>query len=237
MASTMDCNVQSPYCAIRNPEKILIVVISSNRGLCGGFNLNAARLASALILEKYAVQYKKNQVSILSIGKQGDRQMQVAGFKVSQRMNDIWSNFSFDEADAVATDIMERFAQGVYDRVDLVYNEFVNAGFQNPVVHNFLPVVVPHTNGSADGDLTLYEPSKQEIARQLIPRMLRTEFYKAMLDSAAAEHGARMTAMHMATDNATELIGELSLQYNKARQAAITKEILEITAGAEALRG
>lgn len=237
LANNMDCNVQSPYCSVRPPEKILIVVISSNRGLCGGFNLNIARLTTQLIREQYAVQMKKGMVDIVSIGKQGERQLQVSGFRISGKLNDVWGNFSFDTVEEIALKIMSDFADERYDKVELVYNEFVNAANQLPVCVTFLPVMVPKGSGTKEGDLTIYEPSKLDIARELIPRMLKTEFYRAMLDSAAAEHGARMTAMHLATDNATELINDLSLQYNKARQAAITKEILEITAGAEALRG
>lgn len=237
LASTMDCIVQSPYCNVRPPEKILIVVISSNRGLCGGFNLNVARLTTQLVREQYATQMQKGMVDIVSIGKQGERQLQVAGFRISGNLNNVWGNFSFDAVEEIVLDIMSDFAREKYDKVELVYNEFVNAANQMPVCVTFLPVMVPQGSGTSEGDLTIYEPSKLEIAKELIPRMLKTEFFRAMLDSAAAEHGARMTAMHLATDNATELIGDLSLQYNKARQAAITKEILEITAGAEALRG
>lgn len=237
MARTMDCNAQSPYCAVRSPERILVVVISSNRGLCGGFNLNVSRMATIMLHEKYAEQLNKGMVDIISVGKQGERQLQSGGFTITQRLNDIWNHFSYDAVEEVVLEIMRDYETGKYDKVELVYNEFVNAAYQLPVTLNYLPVEIPQGQGQSEGDLTIYEPSKIEIARELIPRILKTKFFKAMLDSAAAEHGARMTAMHLATDNATELIGELSLQYNKARQAAITKEILEITAGAEALRG
>jgi F-type H+-transporting ATPase subunit gamma len=237
LASSMDCNVHSPYCTSRPAEKILVVVISSNRGLCGGFNLNAVRMAGALVHEKYPSHLEKGKVDFFAIGKQGERQLAVAGLKVTEKDHDIWGNFNYGNSVEIASKILDAFTGGKYDKVHLVYNEFVNAGIQRPVFVNFLPVEVARDKNYTDGDLTLYEPSKVDIARELIPRMLKTEFFKALLDSNAAEHGARMTAMHMATDNATELIGDLTLQYNKARQAAITKEILEITAGAEALRG
>lgn len=238
LAGSMDCAVQSPYCVTRPAEKILVVVISSNRGLCGGFNLNIVRAAAELIRIQYADQLKNGGVDILSVGKQGERQLMVAGFDVAKSNNEVWNNLSYVSIEEVASEILESFTTGVYDKVDIVYNEFVNAALQNPVIVDYLPVAVPKGNPGQDiAELTIYEPSKLDIARELIPRMLKTEFHKAMLDSHAAEHGARMTAMHLATDNATELISELTLQYNKARQAAITKEILEITAGAEALRG
>jgi F-type H+-transporting ATPase subunit gamma len=238
LAGSMDCTVQSPYCVTRPAEKILVVVISSNRGLCGGFNLNIVRVVTELIRTRYAGQLKNGGVDILSVGKQGERQLLVAGFDVAKGYNEVWNNLNYRSIEEVASEILESFTAGFYDKVDIVYNEFVNAALQNPVIVNYLPVTVPKGNPGQDtGELTIYEPSKLDIARELIPRMLKTEFHKAMLDSHAAEHGARMTAMHLATDNATELISELTLQYNKARQAAITKEILEITAGAEALRG
>ncbi len=237
LASSMDCLVQSPYCIVRNPEKLLVVVISSNRGLCGGFNLNIVRTAAGLLYEKYSTQLEKGTVDLMVIGKQGEKQLQVAGYIVSEKQNELWNNFQYHNIEKVASWILESFLAGKYDKVELVYNEFVNAAVQIPTMVEFLPFQVPKGTLNNDGDLTIYEPSKSEIARDLIPRVLKTEFHKALLDSQAAEHGARMTAMHLATDNATELIGDLTLQYNKARQAAITKEILEITAGAEALRG
>ena len=237
LASSMDFLAQSPYCIVRNPEKILIVIISSNRGLCGGFNLNIVRAASGLINEKYPKQLEKGNVEIMTIGKQGERQLQVLGYSVSEKKNELWNNFKYPNIDKIASWILESFFSGKYDKVELVYNEFVNAAVQIPTIIDFLPFQVPQGTIQDKGDLTIYEPSKSEIAQELIPRVLKTDFHKALLDSQAAEHGARMTSMHLATDNATELIGDLTLQYNKARQAAITKEILEITAGAEALRG
>jgi len=238
LAGSMDCSIQSPYCVTRPAEKILVVVISSNRGLCGGFNLSIVRAAIDMIHTRYTSQLKKGGVDILSMGKQGERQLLVAGYGIATSYNEVWNSLNYTTIDKIASEILESFTAGFYDKVVLVYNEFVNAALQMPVIVDYLPVTVPKKNSVEDtGVLTIYEPSKMDIARELIPRMLKTEFHKALLDSHAAEHGARMTAMHLATDNATELIGELTLQYNKARQAAITKEILEITAGAEALRG
>lgn len=237
LASSMDCMSQSKYCKVRPPEKILVVVISSNRGLCGGFNLNIIRYVSGILEEEYSSQLEKGNVDLLTIGKQGERQLQVLGYGIAEKQNELWNNFQYHHIDKIATWILDSFLAGKYDKVDIFYNEFVNAAVQIPTKVEFLPFQVPQGTVHALGELTIYEPSKSDIARELIPRVLKTEFHKALLNSQAAEHGARMTAMHLATDNATELIGDLTLQYNKARQAAITKEILEITAGAEALRG
>lgn len=237
LAGTMDCYRESPYCVVRDFDKVLVVVISSNRGLCGGFNANIARTAEELILTQYSRQYSAGNVDILAIGKQGERQLKSSGVKSSGNRNDLWNNFTFESSVEIVDGIMEAFLKGRYDKVELVYNEFVNAAVQMPVISSFLPVRVEKGDSTNDCGLSIYEPSRHEIAMELIPMMLKTEFYKALLDSFASEHGARMTAMHMATDNATELINDLTLQYNKARQASITKEILEISAGAEALRG
>lgn len=237
LAGAMDCNKESPYCVVRDYERILIVVISSNRGLCGGFNSSVAGKAEELILSQYSRQFNAGNVDILAIGKQGERQLKNSGMRSSENRNDLWSNFSFESAVEIVEEIMTAFLEGRYNKVDLVYNEFVNAAVQMPVITSFLPVRVEKSESVSDSGLSIYEPSQHEIAMHLVPMMLKTEFYKALLDSFASEHGARMTAMHMATDNATELINELTLQYNKARQATITKEILEISAGAEALRG
>lgn len=237
LAGSMDCNKESPYCVVRDYERILIVVISSNRGLCGGFNSSIANIAEELILTHYSRQHSAGNVDILAIGKQGERQLKSSGMKPSDNRNNLWNNFSFESTVEIVDEIMKDFLKGRYDKVDLVYNEFVNAAVQSPVISDFLPVRVENKESISDSGLAIYEPSGSEIAIELVPMMLKTEFYKALLDSFASEHGARMTAMHMATDNATDLINELTLQYNKARQATITKEILEISAGAEALRG
>ncbi len=237
LAGSTECDIQSPFCQIREKNKILLVVISSNRGLCGGFNLNIARTTSSLIQELFADQYHKGDLEILTIGKQGNRHLQSLGIKVNSSYHEVWERFTYDEIDRIASGVLDSYLDGRYDKVILVYNEFINAAIQNPVFADFLPIQVPTGELQQSPELEIYEPSKSEIIKELIPRMLKTEFHKAMLDSHAAEHGARMTAMHLATDNATELIGDLTLQYNKARQSAITKEILEITGGAEALRG
>ncbi|HAX97157.1 MAG TPA: ATP synthase F1 subunit gamma [Prolixibacteraceae bacterium] len=227
----------SPYCAKRDTENILLIVITSNRGLCGGFNSNVIKEFQEVLSTKYSAEYSAGRVKIMAIGKQGERLLKSARYKVDVSNNDIWDNFSYPAVETMANQLMEEFSQGIFDKVDILFNEFVNAAMQRPIVQEFLPVQIQESEQTGDEGLIIYEPSKSEIAREMIPRMLRTQFYKALLDSWAAEHGARMTAMHLATDNATELINDLTLVYNKARQATITKEILEISAGAEALRG
>lgn len=227
----------SPYCVIRDTENILLIVITSNRGLCGGFNSSVIKEFQEVVSTKYSAAYAAGRVKIMAIGKQGERLLKSARFKVDIVINDIWDNFSYPAVEVIANQLMEEFGSGVFDKVEILYNEFVNAAMQRPIIQEFLPVQIPESEKAGDEGLIIYEPSKAGIASEMIPRMLRTQFYKALLDSWAAEHGARMTAMHLATDNATELINDLTLVYNKARQATITKEILEISAGAEALRG
>lgn len=227
----------SPYCIEKETCNILLVVVTSNRGLCGGFNSNILRKFQEILSTRYSEAFNSGRVKVMTIGKQGERQLKSARIKVDFSFNEIWDNFTYAEVEKLASFVMENFTGGIFSKVEILYNEFVNAAMQKPVLHDFLPVQIPHKDNSGDEGLVLFEPSKATIAFEMIPRMLRTQFYKALLDSWAAEHGARMTAMHLATDNATELINDLTLIYNKARQAAITKEILEISAGAEALRG
>ncbi|GAP69875.1 ATP synthase F1 subcomplex gamma subunit [Bacteroidales bacterium 6E] len=227
----------SPYCAARESGNILLVIVTSNRGLCGGFNSNIIRKFQELLSTKYSEAFASGKVKVMSVGKQGERQLKSARIKVDFSANDVWDSFSYAEVESLAKRLLKDFENGVFDKVEIIYNEFVNAAMQRPIVQEFLPVKIHEADNIGDEGLVLYEPSRASIAMEMIPRMLRTQFYKAMLDSWAAEHGARMTAMHMATDNATDLINELTLVYNKARQASITKEILEISAGAEALRG
>ncbi len=221
----------------REPEKVLIVLISSNRGLCGGFNTNISKMAIELARKKYASQLREGKVSFFALGKMGERQLKQAQLKLSGTNHDIFSELTFENCSKIASGWMEAFVTGTYDRIELVYNEFKNAAVQLQVTEQFLPVSMGKEHDEKMGYPFIYEPSKEEIIRELIPRSLKIQFYKALLDSNAAEHGARMTAMHQATDNATELLGDLTLQYNKARQASITTAILEISSGAEALKG
>ena len=213
---------------------MLLVVITSNRGLCGAFNSNVVKEAVKNIKGKY----RKDQVEVelVAFGKLGQKLLKSNGFIVGAEYNEMLKDLKFAEVAEVANGIMDRFLGGELDQVYLVYNEFVNAATQNVIYEQFLPILLPN---SADSNVNLdyiFEPDKLTIVKHLVPNALRTIFWKSLLDSVAAEHGARMTSMHKATDNATELLGELQLTYNKARQANITNEILEIVGGAEALK-
>ncbi len=238
LGSSLENSENSVFTLPRYPEKILIVIISSNRGLCGSFNSNITRKAIDLARSKYQEQLKEKKVEFLAIGKQGGRQLKHARFKVSEVITDIFENLSFEKVSLVSSGLMKKYLEGNYDCIELVYNQFKNAAVQIQTAEKFLPVEIPATKEKKKTTFNfIYEPSEEYIIQELIPRSLKIQFFKAMLDSNAAEQGARMTAMHQATDNATELLRELTLQYNKARQANITREILEITSGAEALRG
>lgn len=228
---------ESVYTMVREPEKILIVLLSSNRGLCGGFNLNIAKKAVEMVNARYSLQHQLEEVDFLCIGKQGERQVKIRGMKVVESHHELFDHLDFQHVNPMAEYIMETFASGKYDRVELVYNQFLNAASQLNVTEQFLPVELEEIKGVRQYYDYIFEPSKEYIIQELIPKSLKIQFYKAMLDSHAAEHGARMTAMHQATDNATDLLRDLTLQYNKERQASITGEILEIVSGAEALKG
>ena len=209
-----------------------MVTITSNRGLCGGFNANIIKQTKALTSEEYS----DAEIEIISIGKKSSEHFEKNGFNIVAKHDAIFGQLTFDEVAKVAETIMDQFLDGYYDKVILVYNQFKNAATQIVMTENFLPVTTSKNKETEIGDY-IFEPKKQEIVEQLIPKSLKTQLFKAVLDSHASEHGARMTAMHKATDNAGELKKELTLTYNKARQAAITGEILEIVGGAEALNG
>lgn len=222
------------YTSAKTPEKVLMVVISSNRGLCGGFNSSITHFASDVAETDFKQQLQQKKISFLAIGKQGERILKSHRLNVVGQKNDIYDKLTYENATEITTFLIDQFTSGSYDRIELIYNEFINAAQYEPRREIFLPLQIARSDKSL-GD-TIFEPTQQEILDDMIPMALNILFYKVLIFSFAAEHGARMTAMHQATDNATELLGELSLQYNKARQAAITSEILEITGGAEALR-
>ena len=227
-SSTLDSG-ENAYGESRESNRTCLVVITSNRGLCGAFNSSIVKQAKAYIAET------SEELSIVAIGKKaGD------AFKDDSRLVDrnieLWDNINLDAASLYAEKLMKAYLSGEYDKVVLVYNSFRNAAVQEPTVEQMLPVSM-ETEGPVDTTEYLYEPSKTEILEDLIPTSLKTQFFASLLDANASEHGARMTAMHKATDNANALRGELKLEYNKARQAAITNEILEIVGGADALAG
>jgi F-type H+-transporting ATPase subunit gamma len=228
---------ENPYTGERDLERVLIVLIASNRGLCGAFNSLVIRRALQVAQEDYGQLMRQGKVDFYAIGKRGAEFLNKKKYPIAVINNELFDQLTFDHVAPVAEGIMDQFVAGEYDRVVLVYNQFKNAAVQILTTEQFLPVLIPEKT-EEDTLLTdyIYEPSKEYIVRELIPRSLKIQFYKALLDSHAAEHGARMTAMHMATDNATELLRELNLTYNKARQAAITGELLEIVSGAEALK-
>ena len=232
LSASLDSSDGGVYTQEREIKNVLLVTVTSNRGLCGGFNAYIMKRAKALINDEYA----NAKVSILSIGKKSSEHFAKNGFIVVSTHDALFGDLTFDNVAKVAEGIMEQFVAGDYDKVVLVYNQFKNAATQIIMAENFLPVQAAENEGASTGDY-IFEPTKKEIVEQLIPKSLKTQLFKAVLDSHAAEHGARMTAMHKATDNASELKKELTLTYNKARQAAITNEILEIVGGAEALKG
>jgi F-type H+-transporting ATPase subunit gamma len=230
LSATLDSEDGGVYTKQHEVKKVLLVVITSNRGLAGAFNSNIVKETRELIATKYAGK----EVSVLAIGKKG--------FELIKKTNTIYKNESsvfddltFENVAVIAEDLMEQFSKNSFDKIEIIYNRFKNAATQIITTEQFLPIVPPEHVSLATADY-IFEPSKEEIVRGLIPRSLKTQLFKALRDSLAAEHGARMTAMHKATDNATELRDDLLLIYNKARQAAITNEILEIVGGAEALK-
>ncbi|MAJ89926.1 MAG: ATP synthase F1 subunit gamma [Flavobacteriales bacterium] len=230
LSGSLDSSDAGAYTQKRASKNIMIVTITSNRGLCGGFNAYIIKKTKELIVN----EYPNSDVKILSIGKKSSEHFVKNGFNVFAKHDELFSDLTFDNVSNVAESIMQKFLKGDFDKVILVYNQFKNAATQIIITENFLPVEPPKNDKTQSGDY-IFEPEKQEIIKELIPKSLKTQLFKAVLDSHAAEHGARMTAMHKATDNAAELKKELTLTYNKARQAAITGEILEIVGGAEAL--
>lgn len=234
LSATLEGDAGSVYATQREVEKVLLVPITSNRGLCGGFNANIIKASLRAVKETYADQ----QVDFFTIGKKGDDIISKSN-TVIENHNEIFDALTFDNVAVLAEKLISLYAEGTYDKIVLVYNHFKNAATQIVMHEQFLPIVQENKEVEADAVPLdyIFEPSKKEIVETLIPKSLKTQLFKALRDSFASEHGARMTAMHKATDNATELRNQLKLTYNKARQAAITGEILEIVGGAEALNG
>ncbi|MBK8882582.1 MAG: ATP synthase F1 subunit gamma [Bacteroidales bacterium] len=236
--SLSDSEIDNAYGRVSAPDKVLLVVITSNRGLCGAFNANVIKEARRIVSEKYPDQFRKGNLQLLTIGKKGFDYFRKQSVKMLPEQNNLLNDLTFDNVSKVVDQLMKSFTSGEFDRVELIYNQFKNAAVQNLTYEVFLPVqsVTPGKEKIVPVDY-IYEPTQEEIIKELIPKSLKIQFYKAVLDSFVAEHGARMTAMHKATDNATGMIKDLTLQYNKARQATITNQILEVVSGAEALRG
>ena len=236
--SLSDSEDENVYGRNNAPDKVLIVVVTSNRGLCGGFNANVTRETRRVVAEKYPQQFKSGNLWFIAIGKKGFEFLKKQKVNILEENNQVYNALTFENVALIAERIMKAFIEGKFDKVEIIYNQFKNAAVQNLTVEEFLPVEtsIDETETGPNFDY-IYEPTKEEIVKELIPKSLKIQFYKAILDSWVAEHGARMTAMHKATDNATQLIKELTLQYNKARQASITNQILEVVSGAEALKG
>ncbi|MGY5352327.1 ATP synthase F1 subunit gamma [Wenyingzhuangia sp. IMCC45533] len=229
LSATLDSENGGTFAEQREVSKVLLVVISSNRGLCGGFNTSIIKKTEQVISEKY----QGKEVSLYTIGKKAN---DILSKKYDVLTNNvaIYDELTFNNVTVIAEELMELFANGDFDKIEIIYNVFKNAATQIATLEQFLPIKPVEVEGSVSSDY-IFEPTKEEIVEALIPKSLKTQLYKAIRDSFAAEHGARMTAMHKATDNAKDLRDGLLLTYNKARQAAITGEILEIVGGAEAL--
>lgn len=229
----------SPFIQEREPNKVLIVAIASNRGLAGAFNMNIIKATNNLIAEKYSEQLKNGKVSIVAIGKKTQDFYEKRGYNVIGNNNEIYQALTFENVTKVTDAIMAGFEKGEFDKVELVYNRFKNAAVQFVTTEQLLPLPKSESveeNNANEVDYIL-EPSKEEIVAELIPKSIKIQLYKAVLDSHASEHGARMTSMDKATENAGDLLKSLKLAYNQARQAAITTELTEIVSGAAALNG
>ncbi|WP_310559886.1 ATP synthase F1 subunit gamma [Flavobacterium sp.] len=231
LSATLDGDVGGEFTKQREVKKVLVVAITSNRGLCGAFNTNVIKE-----VKNRADFYAGKQVDVFAIGKKGN-DILTKTLKVVENQSQVFDALTFDNVTVIAETLTQKFVSGEYDKIELVYNQFKNAATQIVQVEQFLPLAAIKSDTPASTGDYIFEPSKEEIVLTLIPKSLKTQLYKGIRDSFASEHGARMTAMHKATDNATELRDQLKLTYNKARQAAITNEILEIVGGAEALKG
>ncbi len=240
ISASMDESAESVYTKQRAPERVLIIALASNRGLCGPFNANVAKEVIVRINTVYAPQYQAGKLDVLTIGKKLNDFLKARKYAVARRKDEILDDLTFENVIPFAESLMNDFVSKKYDKIEIIYNQFKNAAVQILTREQFLPIApkadAKTTSKKVKADY-IFQPSKEEIIAELIPKSLKIQLYKALLDSVASEQGARMTAMHKATDNAQELLKNLKLSYNKARQAAITNEILEIVSGAEALRG
>jgi F-type H+-transporting ATPase subunit gamma len=238
LTASIDSSEGGVFGEQRMPEKVLIIAVTSNRGLAGAFNANIIKQVKLLLEDRYKNQSLKGNVKFMAIGKKANDYFTKNLMPVFANNSNLYEQLNFGNVSEVAESVMKAFASGEFDLIELVYNQFKNAAVQIPTVEQYLPVLPPENNGQSTSSIDyIFEPDKENIVTELIPKSLKIQLYKAVLDSNAAEHGARMTAMSKATDNAKELIKELKLSYNKARQASITNEILEIVGGAEALKG
>lgn len=237
IVSNIDGDMSIQLAEERPEEKVLLIVITSDRGLCGGYNANLIKLAKSVIAEKYATQHQKGNVTIWNIGKKGFESLSRAGYKTDATFKDLFLNLSFEHVQTAAQTAMKAFENKEFDKVEIIYSEFRNAATQRYTAEQFLPIPKVSGNGNTKKVDFIFEPAKEELIAELMPKILNTQLYKAVLDCNASEHGARMTAMDKASENANELLKTLKISYNRARQAAITTELTEIVSGAAALQG
>ncbi len=237
IVSSSEGDVSMDLAAERPAEKVLIIIVTSDRGLCGGYNSNLIKLAKQVIHDKYAEQFSKGNVQVLPIGKKAFEHFTKNNFKVVNQFWDMFTGLSFEKVQAAAKYAMDAFANKEFDAVELVFSEFKNAATQQFIAEPFLPVQKVSDTQSAKKADFIFEPDKEALIAELMPKILNTQLYKAVLDGNASEHGARMTAMDKASENANELLKSLKISYNRARQAAITTELTEIVSGAAALQG
>ncbi len=237
IVSNNEGNVNLALATERPIQQVMIIVVTSDRGLCGGYNSNLIKLAKQVIHEKYPSQLAKGGVQILPIGKKGYEHFTKNGFRVVDKYWDIFNSLSFENVQAASKYIMDAFSSKEIDAVELIYSEFKNAGTQRFTTEQFLPVQKVEKKAGQNNADFIFEPGKDVLIAELMPKILNTQLFKATLDANASEHGARMTAMDKASDNANELLKSLKISYNRARQAAITTELTEIVSGAAALQG
>ncbi len=239
MVAGLEGDVEIPQAIERPVEKVLVIVLTSDRGLCGAFNSSINKKALQNIHDNYGDQLKAGNLQVMCLGKKSLEFFRRFKLPVIDDHQEIFQQLSFDNAASIVEKIMEQFKNKEYDRVDILYSKFKNAATQIPVCEQYLPIAKLSGDEEEASNKTdfIFEPDKVGIIQALVPKILKTQFYKYLLDSNASEHGARMTAMDKATENANELLGDLRLYYNRARQAAITTELTEIVSGAAALEG
>jgi F-type H+-transporting ATPase subunit gamma len=237
IVSNVDGGTSIKLAEAREIEKVLFIVITSDRGLCGAYNSNVVKLTKATIAEKYQSQYQKGNIIIWNIGKKGWESMSKSGFVTSATFKDIYLNLTFENVQAAAQAAVKAFENKEFDAIEVVYSQFKNAATQEFVSEPFLPIPKIQAKAGAKKSDFIFEPNQEELIAELMPKILNTQLFKAVLDGNASEHGARMTAMDKASENANELLKSLKISYNRARQAAITTELTEIVSGAAALQG
>jgi len=230
LSNSIDGDTQNPFTVKRTIQNVLIIAITSNRGLCGGFNSSVIKE----VTKKVETTYANKNVSILTLGKKGNDILQKS-FSVVENNNEIFDQLTFSSASKIAEGFMSAFTSKEYDTIEVVYNRFKNAATQIVTTETLLPIISTQDENTTTSTDYIFEPTQESIVDELLPKSIKMQLFKALKDSFASEHGARMTAMHKATDNATDLRDQLKLTYNQARQASITNEILEIVGGAEAL--